>query len=126
MAGYSDFTNNMFVIPGTGDLGRLTQIEAVKNAVRNLLLTNRGERLMNPDKGASLSQFLFEHVSPITATSIRDQIENTLESWEPRIKINEVLVTPMATEDGYDISLLFNIINIPDQVSLQLFLTRTR
>ena len=65
----------------------------IKEAIRTILLTNRGERMMRPDFGASLVDFLFEPISSSTMELLRTRVTEALIDWEPRIDIESVTVT---------------------------------
>lgn len=67
--------------------------EDVRQAVRIILLTDRGERLMRPEFGAGLNAFLFEPVNSTTMHAIATRVEEALIDWEPRIDVIEVAVT---------------------------------
>lgn len=66
----------------------------VREAIRIILGTNLGERLMRPDFGAGLEQFVFEPVNPTTIARLQRQVREALVTWEPRIDVEEVTVTP--------------------------------
>ena len=74
--------------------------EDVRQAIRIILLTNRGERVMRPTFGANLNAFLFEPVNPTTMYSIRRQVEEALIDWEPRIDVLDVAVTADTSRPG--------------------------
>jgi uncharacterized protein len=74
--------------------------EDVRQAIRIVLLTNRGERMMRPEFGAGLNEFLFEPINPTTMQSVRTRVEEALIDWEPRIDLSEVKVTAAADRPG--------------------------
>ena len=79
-----------------------TTIEAVKNNIRNLLLTQRGERLMQPTLGLNLRRFLFEPINDGDELAIQDEIIETISSWLPFVIINRIDVrTSEADGDNY-------------------------
>ena len=67
--------------------------EDIRQAIRIILGTNPGERLMRPDFGAGLNQFIFEPVNSATMAQVRAQVEEALIDWEPRIDVDEVKVS---------------------------------
>jgi phage baseplate assembly protein W len=69
----------------------------VREAIRIILGTNLGERLMRPDFGAGLDQFVFEPVNPTTIARLGRQVREALVTWEPRIDVEEVTVTPQGS-----------------------------
>jgi phage baseplate assembly protein W len=72
--------------------------EDVRQAVRIILETGRGERVMRPDFGAGLDDFLFEPLNTTTLALIRHRVEEALITWEPRIRIVEIDVAPSAAQ----------------------------
>jgi phage baseplate assembly protein W len=74
-----------------------TTKEQVKSDLKNLILTNRGERLMQPEFGCNLRQAIFEQIGPETYSYIRSEIENSIQRWLPYIIVNDVNVTSDAT-----------------------------
>ncbi|MET9901707.1 GPW/gp25 family protein [Streptomyces sp. NPDC006446] len=80
------------VLDATGEIGRESGAEKVRQSILLILGTRRGERLMRPDFGAGLEDFVFEPVSATTAALLRHRVETVLVQWEPRIDLHEVLV----------------------------------
>ncbi|MEO8017668.1 MAG: GPW/gp25 family protein [Pseudomonadota bacterium] len=84
--------------------------EDVRQAVRIILETGRGERVMRPDFGAGLEEFLFEPVNTTTCSLIRHRVEESLHTWEPRIRIEALDVLTNRAEPGrIDIVLEYSI-----------------
>jgi phage baseplate assembly protein W len=69
-------------------------MELVRQAVETILDTEPGERVMRPEFGCGLRRFLMEPNTVATRTAIRDEIEQALRLWEPRIQVTRVAVTP--------------------------------
>lgn len=74
--------------------------EDVRQAVRIILETNRGERVMRPDFGAGLGDFVFEPLSTTTLALIRHRVEESLVTWEPRIRIESIDARPDPARPG--------------------------
>lgn len=108
---FSDFSIAFKVNPNTGDISRLTNDEAVKRAVKNLVLTGYNERLFYPGKGCGIYRMLFEPISPETAFGIQDHISAVLHNWEPRIKVSNVDCVPDYDNNRYDVTISYQIIN---------------
>ena len=104
-----------------------TTIEAVKNNIRNLLQTNEGERLFQPNLGLPLRRLLFEHITTENLIGIQDVILDKLEFWLPFVEVRDIQV--LSTEDNTSIGvneirikILFNIKQDPntlDSITLQ-------
>lgn len=123
---YSDISHNLKVHPVRGDLVRLTNEDAVKRSVRNLLLTAPGERFFQPSLGAGLSQYLFENISEDTADFIREKIIETINFFEPRANVIRVDVIVKPDDNSYAANIVFSIINNPEPIILDLILERVR
>jgi phage baseplate assembly protein W len=74
--------------------------EDVRQAVRIILETNRGERVMRPDFGAGLGDFMFEPLSTTTYALIRHRVEESLVVWEPRIRLERIDVSGDVAHPG--------------------------
>lgn len=72
--------------------------EDIRQAIRIILGTNPGERLMRPDFGAGLNQFVFDPVNTATMAQFKAQVEEALIDWEPRIDVDEVKVSADPSE----------------------------
>lgn len=113
--------------PVTGDLIVSKNEAAIKQAVINLLLTNKGERVFNSDLGSSISTYLFEPLDVGTAAIINSEIQETLRKYEGRIKVLSIDTTPNYEDNGFDVQLDFEIIGREDRpFSINFFLERTR
>ena len=124
---YSDFLNSFEQNPLTGALARVTNEESVKQSLRNIVLTNIGERFYDSNKGSKIRQSLFELYDPATVEIIRIQLGEAISAYEPRAIIQDIRLQEDLDRNGYYITLVFSIINIPDQTfSLDLSIQRVR
>ena len=123
---YSDFLINFDKNPVTGNLARAVNEEAVKNALKNLLLTNRGERFYNSNMGSQIKASLFEPADSVTADIIKTSIEQTIKYQEPRVDLLDVQIFDDEDNNAYRINIFFNLINIPDVIQLDLIVKRAR
>lgn len=113
--------------PVTGDLTTVKDEAAIKQAIINLLLTNKGERLFAPQIGSSLSNLLFEILDYGTASLVNTEIQNTLKSYEPRIRVLSLSTNPNFDDNGFDVELVFEVVGREDLPrSINFFLERTR
>lgn len=123
---FSDFFTDLDFHPVKRDLVRHTNEEAVKRSIKNLLLTNRGERLFNSEIGSDIRALLFEQMSPATEQVLEDFIRVTIDNHEPRAKIEEVQInTDQDTQTIYA-TISFSVINKQEPVILELILNRIR
>ena len=98
-----------FIHPATGDLLLATDIEAVKNSIKNIELTPRGTRPFFPEFGTRVSRLLFELASPITASQIRDEIIDGVRKFEKRVSAFQVRVDDDHERNAYRITMTFQM-----------------
>ena len=112
----------------TEDLLVKKEDAAVKQAVLNILLTNKGERLYDAQYGSDVRTYLFEPLDFGTAGSIKDEIVRTLKRYEPRVTIQECLVEPNFDSNGFDVRLDFKVLSRADvpRISIEFFLNRSQ
>ena len=122
---YSDFMCDFTAHPNTEDLVRITNESAVSRSIRNLVMTNKGERFFS-NVGSNISKTLFEHVSDITAATIKTLVSDTIDNHEPRAKLIDVVVTANELNQSYKIDIYYYIINNPQPVGLSVTLYRVR
>tara|TARA_R100001377_G_scaffold25856_1_gene14008 strand:+ start:22 stop:513 length:492 start_codon:yes stop_codon:yes gene_type:complete len=91
-----------------------TTIEAVKNNIRNLLNTNQGERLMQPNLGINLRRYLFSQITDETLVSIQDSITSTFSFWLPFVQIQNISLKSGTNANSIIINILFNIKQDPN------------
>ena len=113
--------------PITGDLVSIKDEASIKQAIVNLLLTNKGERLFAPDIGSGVSRLLFEQMDYGVAALIKSEIDQVLTEYEPRINIINLEVIPDFDNNGFEVGLEFEIVGREDTpVLVDFFLERTR
>jgi phage baseplate assembly protein W len=128
---YKDFYTNFNVKAGAsgrpkGDLYVLTDADAVKTSIKNLILTDPNERFFRPSLGGGIRRSLFENISPNTEAIIKTQIEYTIINYEPRAKLVEVFVNAVPDENKYAATIVFSVINSTAVEKLDLILYRVR
>jgi phage baseplate assembly protein W len=123
---YKDINLSFARHPLTGDIAFLTDVEAVKRSVRNLINTNFYERPFHPEIGSDIRSILFEPVSPPVANILRRNIQDVIENFEPRAELISVDVVPNIDANAYSASIKFYIVNSPTAVEVNVFLERLR
>lgn len=123
---YTDFKKNLEVSPVSDDLTVFKDEDAVKESIKNLLLTDRGERLMQPNVGGNIRAMLFENITPGVLTMIEDQVRTTIDLYEPRAEVIDVVVTSNIDDNVVKIQVQFYIRNNQQPISVDVFLERTR
>ena len=122
---FVDLNPNFEKNPLTKDLPLLKNAEAIKFAVKNIVLTTRGDRAFRPYFGSTVVGSLFENFSLATADDIKVAIEDALNAYEPRIKLLDVDVQDDIDNTALDVRIYYRIIGIPlDPQSLNLILER--
>lgn len=123
---YSDITNSFLPHPNTGQVTRRKNEDSVKQSLRNLILTNKYERLRNPTYGGNIRRYLFEDVNDITAGEIEDSIKYLIETYEPRVRLIEVKVQPFPDDNAMNVFIRFGIYAYTEDTTLDLQLYRVR
>ena len=115
--GFKDLSASFQTSPLSNDLIALKNESAIARSVRNLVLTGRGERPFQPILGTGVSRLLFENMDKLTAAAIRSELRTTIENYEPRVEINEILVEPDFEGNAFHVTLQYFIIGIdvPEQ-----------
>lgn len=123
---YKDLSLTFTRNPITSDVVSVSGAEAVKRSLRLLLSMDVGETPFFPEFGTRIKQLLFEPIDPITTVLLRGEIETTIRSFEPRVQIQQLTVTPTPDEQRYEVNLLFSIVNQTTPVTLTVYLSRLR
>lgn len=123
---YSDLDINMTAHPVTGDAARKYDVEAIKQSMRNLTLIKPYEIPFSPLKSSKVTAYLFEPVSPMTALALKDSLRELYANFEPRAEIVDISVYADVDDNGYEVSVVFNPVNIAQNVQLSFFLQRLR
>ena len=117
--GFKDISMSFEVNPINDDLISVKNRTAIARSIRNLVLTVPGERFFNPDLGSRITEILFDTLDELSASSIRDEIEETIIKYEPRVKLDNVIVKPNYDNNEFDVTITYDIIGI-DALSQQL------
>ena len=124
---YKDINITFKKHPVTNDIVISKDASAIKQSIVNLLLTNKGERLMNPTYGSDIRSYLFEPMDYGTANQIKNNIRDTIETFEPRIRVLQISATPNFDDNGFDITMTYNVVGTDTPpVTVDFFLSRTR
>ena len=109
------------------DISKVTDIQAVKRSIRNLVLTNHYEKPFHPEIGSGVRDMLFEPMTPITANILARKIEDVIENFEPRAKLVGIRAFPNLDRNEYEVTIEFYVVNAPTElVDLTIFLERLR
>jgi phage baseplate assembly protein W len=123
---YSDFHKDLTANPISNDIAIKRDEEAIKESIRNLLLTDRGERLFKPNLGSDLRATLFENNTPATIKIIQEQVKATISAYEPRVELISVEATSSLDDNALRINVSFYIRNNESPITVTVFLERIR
>ena len=108
---------------GSKDVRKVTDIQAVKRSVRNLVLLNHYEKPFHPEIGSGIRDMLFENMSTMTAIILARKIEDVIENFEPRVRLISVRADPNLDRNEYEVTIEFFVVNTPTElVDLTVFL----
>jgi len=123
---YTDIDLTLAKNSSTGDIFRKKDAASVKQAVMNLVQTSRFEKPFKPGFGADITNQLFELANAETGIEIENQIRNSLERFEPRAVIRELLVKSNSDQNSINVFLEFQVVNTNEIVSFETTLSRLR
>lgn len=123
---FSDFLTDLTPHPITRDLSRARNDQSVRQSIKNLILTNYGERLFQPQIGSSVMRSLFEPNDILLRDDIEDSVRRTIEFNEPRAQLISVDVLSAPDQYSISINIVFALINTTEPQSLEVILRRVR
>jgi phage baseplate assembly protein W len=123
---FSDFLTDFDSHPVKKDLVKYTNENAVKQSIKSLVLTNRGERFFNYSLGCDVRTMLFEQLTPATELVVADLIKTTIENYEPRARVIDVAASGDYDTGTVFVTIVFSIINKQEPITLELILDRIR
>lgn len=123
---YSDFLNDLTPHPVVKDVVRYTNEAAISRSIRNLIMTNKGERLYQPTVGSDINKLLFEPMNVATADMISQFVRDTIKYHEPRALVLNVEVVMYEDYNAYQVNIFYRTINRQDPVQLTVTLSRVR
>ncbi len=125
--GFKDVSMSFQANPLNGDLIGLKNENAIARALRNIVFTLPGEKFFNENFGSQITASLFENVDDISAIAIRDEIQQAIINYEPRVDLQKVEVFPNFDDNAFDVIITYIIVgaNVPPQ-ELQFVLVPTR
>lgn len=123
---FSDVDLNFIAHPSTGDIAKKYDEAAIKQSIKNLVLTANYERPFHPEIGSQVRKLLFDPASPLTKNMLDAEISNVIQNFEPRVVL-------ISAESNFDldnnnviVNIIFRIINTTRPISIDIILQRTR
>jgi len=123
---FSDFSTAFLQNPLSGDLGMVVNENAVRASLKNLILTNRYERLLDPYIGTNLQALLFETPDSGVTKLIQEYIKTTIQNYEPRVNLIDVQCVAYPQQNGFMATIKYSIAQFSKVQTLSLPLTRVR
>lgn len=123
---YKDFDLRFVAHPVTGRLQTVKNSQSIKQAVKNLILTNFYERPYRPNFGSSVRSHLFENYTAFTEENLQYAIKTALENYEPRVELIDIRFEGNPDRNELSISIIFRPINTTENVTINLSLERVR
>ena len=124
---YSDLDLFFGKKPVGSDISKVTDIQAVKRSLRNLVNRNTFEKPFHPEIAGGIREMLFEPMTPITAVVLTRKVEDVINNFEPRVRLVSVRALPDMDRNIYNVSIEFYVVNAPTElVDLSVILERLR
>jgi phage baseplate assembly protein W len=125
---FSDFVSPFDLNPNTGDLYRNINDFAIRESLKNIMLTDLGERPFQPTLGGDIRRLLFENFDEKTVLLLKKNIEIAIHNHEPRVVLKDLSVIPDYDNNQVTITIFYTTINSPGLVQELpvTFLTRVR
>jgi phage baseplate assembly protein W len=121
---FTDLSISLTRNPFTDDISTVKNDTSIKQAVKNLVLTTPGEKPFQPLIGSKVSELLFEPLDAFTADTIKDEIINTINQYEPRVELTDVAVTPIYEGNKLNVSIEYRIVGLPIVETISFVLQR--
>ena len=121
---FTDLLISMKRNPFTYDVYTVKNDNSIKQSVKNLVLTTPGEKPFQPLVGSRVSQMLFEPLDAFTADTIKDEIINTINQYEPRVQLTSVDVTPIYEGNKLNVTIEYRIGGLPIVETISFVLQR--
>lgn len=123
---FSDIDFNFTRHPITNDVSMKYDEEAVKQSVKNLVMTQNYERPFHSEIGSQLRGLLFEPANPMLQIMLQRAITDTIINFEPRVNLLDLIVRLAPDDNAVNVTIVFSIINTTRPITVTLTLKRTR
>jgi|SRR5210317_794264 len=123
---FNDIPLSFNAHPVTGNVKLLTNADAIKQSVKNIVLTNFYERPYNPFFGGDVTSQLFENMTPITEYNVSKNIRQALKNYEPRAIVDDVIVNSNEDLNSLNVTIIFRLRNSSEPIAVNVLLERVR
>ena len=122
--GFKDIKIGFDVNPFTKDVSAVRDDNAIKQAIKNLVLTVPGERPFNTSIGSSVNELLFEPMDELIGDALQDEIASTINKFEPRVSLINTIIVPNFETGKYGVTIKYRIVGLPLVESVSFVLQR--
>ena len=98
------------------DISKVTDIQAVKRSIRNLVQLNVYDKPFHPEISGGVREMLFENMTPVVSAIIARQVQDVIENFEPRARLDSVRAIPDFDRNAYEVSIYFYVVNAPTEL----------
>jgi len=123
---YNDISKIGKDFVGKRDISQLLNEQAVLEAVKNIIMTEPGERVMFPTFGCRLSEFCFSLLDPVSIVSITTEITNSIRKFEDRVDKLNINISESPDSESIQLILVFNMKTSNNPQTLVLDLNKLR
>jgi len=123
---YRDLDLNFTIHPLRKDVNKNLDEIAIVNSIKNIVSTNHYEKPFQPDFGSNVRRMLFENLDTITASALERELEQSINNFEPRVKLLSVKVVPKFDDNAFNVEMQFYILNKSEPVTINFLLERLR
>ena len=121
---FTDLSLGMVRNANTQDVAVVKNDNAVKQAVKNLIMTTPGEKPFQPLVGSNVSQLLFEPMDDFTGDAVKQEVINTINRFEPRVRLRNCRVLPVFDRNAFNVTIVYQIVGIPVVETIEFVLQR--
>tara|TARA_Y100000004_G_scaffold40738_1_gene44126 strand:+ start:4070 stop:4489 length:420 start_codon:yes stop_codon:yes gene_type:complete len=121
---FTDISVNFAKNPFTDDLSVVKNDNSIKQSIKNLILTTPGEKPFQPLVGSRVNSLLFEPLDGFTVDALEAEIINTINQYEPRVSLTEVIVTPIYEGNKLNVSIEYQVVGLPIVETIEFVLQR--
>ena len=124
---YSDLDLFFSRKTSNGDVNKITDVQAVKRSIRNLVQLNTYDKPFHPEISGGVREMLFENMTPVVSSIIARQVEDVIDNFEPRARLVSIRALPDFDRNAYEIQVSFYVVNTPTEIiDLSVMLERLR
>jgi len=123
---YSDLNLLFTKHPVTADVTKLSDEDAVKASLRNLISTKHYERPFHPEIGCQIYSLLFENFTPVTLQIMKKSVFDTISKFEPRATVLDVKIRERVDQNDISVDIIFRLNNSERPITVNTYITRVR